>query len=98
LLDGEAFLAVLREHGAELVLHGHEHVHSVRWLDAPGGGVPAIGVPPASAALGADCDPAAYNLYEIDGVHGAWRCAMVSRGLSACSEGIVELTRRQLRS
>jgi 3',5'-cyclic AMP phosphodiesterase CpdA len=96
LLDGPAFLDVLREHGAELVLHGHEHVHAVRWFDAPGRSVPAIGVPPASGVLGGHDDPAAYNLYEIEGAPGVWRCAMVSRGLSAGSEAIVELRRRQL--
>jgi 3',5'-cyclic AMP phosphodiesterase CpdA len=96
LLDGEALLKVLREHGAELLLHGHEHVHSVRWFDAPGRQVPSIGVPPASAAPGCRGEPAAYNLYEIDGAPGAWRCTMVARGLRAGSDGIVELMRRQL--
>ena len=96
LIDGAALLAVLREHGAELVLHGHEHRHALRWFDAPGGRVPAIGVPPASAALGSRRDAAAYNLYEIDGAPGAWRCAMISRGLAAGSEGVVELSRRRI--
>ena len=96
LLDGAAFLKVLSEHGADLVLQGHEHVHSVRWFEATGCQVPAIGVPSASGALGGHDEPAAYNLYEIDGVPGAWRCTMVARGLSAGSEGIVELTRQKL--
>jgi 3',5'-cyclic AMP phosphodiesterase CpdA len=94
LLDGEAFLDVLREHGAELVLYGHEHVHSLRWFDAPRRPVPAVGVPSASANLGGQYDPAAYNLYFIDGRPGAWRCEMVSRGLAR--EGIVEIERRVL--
>ena len=94
LLDGEAFLDVLREHGAELVLYGHEHVHSLRWFDAPGRPVAAIGVPSASANLGGQYDPAAYNLYFIDGGPGAWQCEMVSRGLTR--EGIVEVKRRVL--
>jgi 3',5'-cyclic AMP phosphodiesterase CpdA len=94
LLDGEAFLDVLKEHGAELVLYGHEHVHSLRWFDAPRRPVPAIGVPSASATLGGQYDPAAYNLYSIGGRPGAWQCEMVSRGLS--HEGIVELKRRVL--
>src|SRR4029077_16349126 len=33
LIDGDAFIAVLRKHGAELVLHGHEHLDLVRWFD-----------------------------------------------------------------
>jgi 3',5'-cyclic AMP phosphodiesterase CpdA len=94
LLDGGAFLDVLKEHGAELVLYGHEHVHSLQWFEAPRRPVPAIGVPSASATLGGHYDPAAYNLYFIDGRPGAWQCEMVSRGLSA--EGIVELNRTVL--
>ena len=56
--------------------------------------VPAVGVPSASADLGGQYDPAAYNLYFIDGRPGAWRCEMMSRGLSA--DGIVELKRSVL--
>jgi 3',5'-cyclic AMP phosphodiesterase CpdA len=96
LLDGAAFLDVLKEQGADLVLHGHEHAHSVRWFDAPGGQVPAIGVPSASGTVGGHDEPAAYNRYEVDGTPGAWRLTMVARGLRADSDGIVELARRQL--
>ena len=40
-------------HGAELVLHGHDHLHMINWLAGPNGTrVPAVGVPSASAALG----------------------------------------------
>ena len=44
---------------------------------------PFIGVPSASAKPGMDHEPAGYNLYRIDGVAGAWRCEMVSRGIGA---------------
>src|SRR5262245_63065634 len=45
-------IAVLKQHGAELVLHGHEHLDLVRWFDTPNGKVPAVGVPSASATVG----------------------------------------------
>ena len=35
LVDARDFRAVLAEHGADLVLHGHNHVHSLIWLDGP---------------------------------------------------------------
>ena len=35
LLDGRALIAVLAQAGAELVIHGHEHINSVSWLDGP---------------------------------------------------------------
>jgi 3',5'-cyclic AMP phosphodiesterase CpdA len=93
LLDAAILLHVIGEHGAELVLHGHDHLHMLNWLDGPNGTkVPAIGVPSASAAFGADKDAAAYNLYAIDGEPGAWRCDMISRGIGA--DGVVKEQRR----
>jgi 3',5'-cyclic AMP phosphodiesterase CpdA len=95
LLDEDAFLDVLRAHGAELVLHGHEHVHSLRWFDGPQRPIAAVGVPSASAA-GGKYDPAGYNLYTIEGEPGAWHCQAVSRGLAASGERVVELKRSVL--
>jgi 3',5'-cyclic AMP phosphodiesterase CpdA len=94
--DAESFLRVLNEHGADLVVHGHDHVHSLNWLAGPSGRIPAIGVPSASAAPSADEDAAGYNLYRIEGRPGAWRCEMVSRGLRRGDDGIVELNRQVL--
>ncbi len=95
LLDARELRAVLRAHGAELVLHGHDHVHSVVFLEGPGGKIPAVGVPSASAA-GGEADPAAYNLYRIENANGAWRCEAVTRGFRRGHDGIGELTRRRL--
>jgi hypothetical protein len=56
----------------------------VNWLHGPNDTrVPAIGVPSASSAPGRERDGASYNLYQIDGVRGAWRCTMISRGLDS---------------
>ena len=96
LIDGDAFLAVLKQHGAELVLHGHEHLDEVRRFEAPRGFVPTIGVPSASGAGSEKYDPAAYNLYAIEGSPGAWRCEMTARGLSADGGCIVERKRVML--
>ena len=90
--------SVLKRHGAELVLHGHDHVQALDWLEGPHGPIPALGVPSASAALmdGHHVEPAAYNLYRIDGSAGAWRCEMVTRGFRAGADRIGELNRREL--
>jgi 3',5'-cyclic AMP phosphodiesterase CpdA len=82
LIDGEDFIGVLKRHGAELVLHGHEHLDLVRWFETPLRPVPAVGVPSASWAGGGNYDAAAYNLYAIAGAPGGWRCEMVVRGLA----------------
>ena len=93
LVDADAFKTVIASHGAELVLHGHDHLNMINRLDGPNGTrVPAVGVPSASAKPGVDKDAAAYNLYRIDGEAGAWRCEMVSRGVY--SDGKVGEVRR----
>jgi 3',5'-cyclic AMP phosphodiesterase CpdA len=84
LTDAADLKRVLAAHGAELLLHGHDHLHMLNWLDGPAGTrVPAVGVPSASAAPGTTHDAAAYNLYAIDGGPTAWTCTMTSRGIGA---------------
>jgi 3',5'-cyclic AMP phosphodiesterase CpdA len=83
LLDAGALKDVIAAHGAELLLHGHDHLNMINRLDRPDGThVPAVGVPSASAKPGMDHDPAGYKLYRIDGAPGAWRCEMISRGMA----------------
>jgi len=90
------FRALIAEHGAELVLHGHNHEQQLMWLDGPHGRIPAVGVPSASAIISDHDEPAAYNLYQVDGAPGAWSCEMISRGLSAGRDGVTELKRQRL--
>ena len=80
LIDAEALRQALRAYGVDLVIHGHEHIHSLVWIDGPAGRIPVCGVPSASADL-TDEYPAGYNLYRIEGERGRWRCEIVSRGL-----------------
>ncbi|MBX9773258.1 MAG: metallophosphoesterase [Xanthobacteraceae bacterium] len=96
LTDGTRLRDVLARHGAELVIHGHNHRRQTVWLDGPNGHIPAIGVPSASEAPPGEHDPAGYNLYRIDGVRGAWRCEVITRGMTG--DGVVELERTQLKS
>ncbi len=37
LRDADALKRVIAEHGAELLLHGHDHVHMLNWLAGPNG-------------------------------------------------------------
>jgi len=94
LTDADAFVSVLAQHGAELILHGHEHLDLVRSIDAPRP-IPVVGVASASGALGHKHDAASYNLYSIDGAPGAWRCQLVTRGLDGGGK-IVERKRANL--
>lgn len=95
LLDAPALRDILHAHGADLVLHGHDHVHSVVFLQGPAGHIPVVGVPSASA-MGGEGDPAAYNLYRIERAGGHWRCEALTRGLRRDRDAISELARRPL--
>jgi 3',5'-cyclic AMP phosphodiesterase CpdA len=81
LTDSSELLAVLKQHGVELILHGHDHVHSTIWIDGPKGAIPAIGVPSASALAHGRYPAAAYNLFSIAREGEAWRCEQTVRGL-----------------
>jgi 3',5'-cyclic AMP phosphodiesterase CpdA len=81
LTDAAAFRRMIAAAGAELVIHGHDHVHALAWLAGKGARVPAVGVPSASACAGMERDAAAYNLYRIGGSAGAFTCEVVSRSL-----------------
>jgi 3',5'-cyclic AMP phosphodiesterase CpdA len=95
LMDADKFRDVLRRHGAELVLHGHDHIHSLVMLDGPAHKIPAVGVPSASA-IGGEGDLAGYNLYAIAKAGNGWRCEMTKRGFARDSEMIVDLGKQEL--
>jgi 3',5'-cyclic AMP phosphodiesterase CpdA len=80
LIDGTDLRGVLGAHGAELLLHGHDHQRALVWLYGPHAKIPAVGVPSASArAPHGDENSAGYNLFRIGGAVGAWRCEMTAR-------------------
>jgi 3',5'-cyclic AMP phosphodiesterase CpdA len=80
LTDSDELLALLKRHGVELTLHGHDHIHSTMWFDGPRGRIPAIGVPSASAIAHGHYPAAAYNLFSIEREGDAWRCGQAVRG------------------
>lgn len=95
LIDATAFKAMLMETGAELVLHGHDHVHRLRMLPSRFGDVPAIGAASASALPVRGHQPAQYNLFRIDRSDDGWTIELRVRGLDA-SHRFVELRHHHL--
>lgn len=83
LIDAPAFKAMLAETGAELVLHGHDHVHRLRTLPSRRGDIPAIGAASASALPVHGHPPAQYNLLRIDRSDDGWTVELRVRGLDA---------------
>jgi 3',5'-cyclic AMP phosphodiesterase CpdA len=95
LTDSDELLALLKRHGVELILHGHDHVHSTMWFDGPKGRIPAIGVPSASSLAHGHYPAAAYNLFSIERDGEKWRCEQTVRGFGDRDE-VHELRRVQL--
>lgn len=95
LTDTSELLAVLKQHGVELILHGHDHVHSTTWVEGPNGAIPAIGVPSASAVAHGHYPAAAYNLFSIEHDGAAWRVEQTVRGMNDGLR-VEELRRTQL--
>jgi 3',5'-cyclic AMP phosphodiesterase CpdA len=95
LTDSDGLQALLKRHGVELILHGHDHVHSTMWFDGPNGRIPAVGVPSASALAHGRIPAAAYNLFSIERDRDKWRCEQTVRGFVDGIQ-IQELQRAQL--
>ncbi|MET4763106.1 3',5'-cyclic AMP phosphodiesterase CpdA [Bradyrhizobium ottawaense] len=83
MTDSAALLALLKRHGVELILHGHDHIHSTMWFEGPNGNIPALGVPSASALAHGRYPAAAYNLFRIEKDNAGWRCEQTVRSLGA---------------
>ena len=97
LEDADALAEILARHGAELVLHGHEHTPMHNWHPAAGGSIPIIGVPSASLALPYKKEPLArYHLYRLTPSTNRPTIEMIARGLAEPGGPVVELERRRI--
>jgi 3',5'-cyclic AMP phosphodiesterase CpdA len=96
LTDSSELIALLKQYGVELVLHGHDHIHSTIWIDGPKGQIPVVGVPSASALAHGHYPDAAYNLFSIANDGDGWRCQQMVRGINQARQ-VREIRRVWLR-
>lgn len=89
LEDAGALRQVLEREGAELVLHGHNHLHMLSPLATRYGACHAVGVPSASMHPASGYAPAAWYLYRIDRQDGHWVTAVTVRSIDPASRRIV---------
>ncbi|MBY0295264.1 MAG: metallophosphoesterase [Methylobacterium sp.] len=83
LTDAGAFEAMIRRVGADLVLHGHNHVGSVAFVIGPDGRrVPVIGAPSASARGGTLAHCAGWHLYGFERTGSGYAVTALLRGLT----------------
>lgn len=98
LEDAAELESLLRLHGAELVLHGHNHLSMfAERPTAAGGNISVFGVP--SASLGRhhkDEHLARYHLFRIGVGDNGRGIEMISRGLATPDGPVVEIERRLL--
>jgi len=80
LVDAAAFRAVVARHGAELVLHGHDHTARRDQIESPKGSVPSFGVPSASSSGDSRKPDARYQLYRIARTETGWHLGIAGRG------------------
>jgi 3',5'-cyclic AMP phosphodiesterase CpdA len=95
LTDSKALRAVLKARGVDLILHGHDHIHSTMWIEGADKQIPAIGVPSASALAHKHYPAAAYNLFTVEREGNQWRCMQTVRGIDDSMQ-VREIRRVQL--
>jgi 3',5'-cyclic AMP phosphodiesterase CpdA len=95
LQDAPAVEAMLARHGAELVVHGHNHLNMLAWHPCGSAMFPIVGAPSASLGRLHRHEPLArYNLLRIEPAAGA--IELVGRGLAEPGGATVEIERRSL--
>ena len=95
LSDAAEFGRIVRECGAEAILHGHIHKQLVRSLPSGaartlGGAIPVLGAPSAAAAAHDPRYRAAYHLVRLTREGELWRVSARARGLALDSQAIGE--------
>src|SRR3569623_1123380 len=98
LTDAPALIDILKHHGGDLVLHGHDHRHATVWFEGQRSRFASLGVPSASASSGGHHQPAAYQLISVTQKNdGTWNIRRRVRGFgSNAAEGIIELKNERL--
>jgi len=72
LIDAEQFISVIKNKGAELILHGHGHRQIHHRLNSNKRLPPVFGVPSASANCGDPEKKPGYNIYRIHRSTAGW--------------------------
>lgn len=97
LEDASDFARVIERHGAELILHGHNHLDMLAWRAHERGHTAVVGVASGSAARLHRNEPLArYNLLRIGRRDGRVLITCITRGFSDAGGDIVDLARREL--
>ena len=94
LRDALSLEKVLARHGADLVLHGHNHKRSLRHVAGPGGSrIPVVGVASASAVPDDPLHRAAWHLFRITTSGQRPAIEMEVRGIEGATDQVRSIER-----
>jgi 3',5'-cyclic AMP phosphodiesterase CpdA len=91
LRDAAAFEATVARHGAELVIHGHNHRASIARIAGPQHFVAVVGVASGSAVPGTGNHRAAYHLFKIERTANGVSITGKARGMAPGTDTIADL-------
>jgi 3',5'-cyclic AMP phosphodiesterase CpdA len=97
LRDAKKLRDILVAHGADLVLHGHNHEQTIHELETATGTATVVGVPSASEAVEGKAPAARYNEYLIAREGKGWSCEMIGRAVASEPAHVWEIERRTLK-
>ena len=98
LKDAGALKDILKTHGAEAVLYGHNHLWAHDVLETATGRAHLLAAPSASMAAGRSKPPGGWQILSISRAQGVWNITVERRGLSGDGKGIVPLETLRLNS
>lgn len=96
LVDAAALADVLGQHGADLVIHGHNHRRMINAIDGPHGTINCVGVPSGSVATADYGDHLARShsyQFSRDASGGPLQITLIARGIEDADGPVVELER-----
>jgi hypothetical protein len=94
LIDAAELRDCIARRGADLILHGHEHVFSFGQIAGRDGPAPVFGMPSASRSSARAALAAQYYVYEIESSARGWRIVAESRLFSMASGNFARGARR----
>jgi 3',5'-cyclic AMP phosphodiesterase CpdA len=85
LMDLERFCPLIRQHGAELIIHGHAHRRSRAELPGPATRVPVLGISSASAVSQDPILRAVFRVFRISQTPTGWSTTCQDHAYEHCS-------------
>jgi len=98
LIGIDFFHNIVKENGADLIIHGHTHLDT-NILRAFGvSDIPIICVSAAGQGIGGHKPPAQYNLFNIDKNGDGWQIELQRYGLDETGDAVIRLSSEILRN